>query len=134
MGPSQGREGFAGFPVEQISVEPCRGWLDSAGARPLNMAAGNLGLMSHTCAEALVCDSAAAATAMFTGYKTNIGMIGMTPNKQPVRNLAEAATSCARSPAGRCSASSTWAGSASNWTVTPRSPPTRRWWPRAFGS
>ncbi|MDI6771137.1 MAG: alkaline phosphatase [bacterium] len=55
------------------------------------MAAGNLGLMIHTCADALVCDSAAAATAMFTGFKTNTGMIGVTPNKQPVRNLAEVA-------------------------------------------
>lgn len=55
------------------------------------MAAGNLGLMTTTSAESLGTDSAAAGTAMFTGFKTNIGMIGMTPDKQPRRTVGEAA-------------------------------------------
>lgn len=55
------------------------------------MAAGNLGLMTVTSAENLGTDSAAAATAMFTGFKTNIGMIGMTPDKQPRKTIGEAA-------------------------------------------
>lgn len=55
------------------------------------MASGSLALMSTTSANSLVTDSAAAATAMFTGFKTNNGMIGMTPDKQRRRTVGEAA-------------------------------------------
>ena len=36
-------------------------------------------------------DSAAAATALATGTKTNNGMISMTPDKQPLRSVLERA-------------------------------------------
>lgn len=55
------------------------------------MAAGNIALLSTISADSLATDSAAAGSAMFTGFKTNNGMVGMTPDKQVRQNLAEAA-------------------------------------------
>ncbi len=40
------------------------------------------GLLNTVAADRLITDSAASATAMATGYKTNNGMIGKTPDKQ----------------------------------------------------
>lgn len=55
------------------------------------MRQGSLGLMTSHAVEALVTDSAAAGSAMFTGVKTTIGTISMTPDGKPVRTVAEAA-------------------------------------------
>ncbi len=55
------------------------------------MRQGSLGLMTSHSVEALVTDSAAAGSAMFTGVKTTIGTISMTPDGRPVRTAAEAA-------------------------------------------
>ncbi|MGZ8209673.1 MAG: alkaline phosphatase [Burkholderiales bacterium] len=52
---------------------------------------GVLGLLSVHSADSFVTDSAAAATAMSTGYKTNNGMAGVTPDGKPVRTVMEAA-------------------------------------------
>ncbi|HEV2008496.1 MAG TPA: alkaline phosphatase [Burkholderiales bacterium] len=52
---------------------------------------GTLGMLSTHPANALVTDSAAAATAMSTGSKTNNDMIGMTPDGKPLRTLMETA-------------------------------------------
>lgn len=52
---------------------------------------GVLGLLTTHPANAMVTDSAAAATAMSTGFKTNNFMIGVTPDGKPVRTLIEAA-------------------------------------------
>lgn len=53
-----------------------------------------VGLQKSQSANSEVTDSAASGTALATGHKTNNGMIGMTPDKQPVesvRALAEKA-------------------------------------------
>ena len=52
---------------------------------------GVIGLMSTHSASSAVTDSAAAATAMSTGYKTRTGMIGMTPDGMPVPVIMEMA-------------------------------------------
>jgi alkaline phosphatase len=52
---------------------------------------GSLGLLTVHSADSFVTDSAAAATAMSTGHKTNNGMTGMTPDGKPVRTVMEAA-------------------------------------------
>jgi alkaline phosphatase len=52
---------------------------------------GALGLLATTPANAIVTDSAAAATAMSTGVKTNNFMLGVTPDGKPVETLMEAA-------------------------------------------
>lgn len=52
---------------------------------------GALGLMSNVPADALVTDSAAAATAMSTGHKTDNDMVAMLPDGKPVETLMEAA-------------------------------------------
>ena len=52
---------------------------------------GALGLLTTHPANAMVTDSAAAATAMSTGFKTDNFMIGVTGDAKPVRTLIEAA-------------------------------------------
>jgi alkaline phosphatase len=52
---------------------------------------GVLGLLSTHSANSMVTDSAASATAMATGAKTNNFMIGVTPDGKPARNAVEAA-------------------------------------------
>ena len=52
---------------------------------------GTLGLMATHSADSAVTDSAAAATAMATGYKTNNDMAGVTPDGKAVRTVMEAA-------------------------------------------
>jgi alkaline phosphatase len=52
---------------------------------------GTLGLMSTNSANSPVTDSAAAATAMSTGYKTNNDMAGVTPDGKPARTVMEVA-------------------------------------------
>jgi alkaline phosphatase len=53
--------------------------------------AGTLGLLSTHSADSAVTDSAAAATALSTGFKTNNSMIGMRPDLQPATTVMEAA-------------------------------------------
>ncbi|MCI0370253.1 MAG: alkaline phosphatase [candidate division NC10 bacterium] len=55
------------------------------------MRQGSLGLMTSHPVEAIATDSAAAGSAMFTGIKTTIGTISMTPDGKPARTVAEAA-------------------------------------------
>jgi alkaline phosphatase len=45
---------------------------------------GTLGLLTTHSADSPVTDSAAAASAMSTGHKTNNGMAGVTPDGKPV--------------------------------------------------
>jgi alkaline phosphatase len=45
---------------------------------------GTLGLLTAHSADSPVTDSAAAASAMSTGHKTNNGMAGVTPDGKPV--------------------------------------------------
>ena len=52
---------------------------------------GDLGLLTVHSADSFVTDSAAAASAMSTGHKTNNGMAGVTPDGKNVRTLMEAA-------------------------------------------
>jgi alkaline phosphatase len=52
---------------------------------------GTLGLLTTYSADSPVTDSAAAASAMSTGYKTNNDMAGVTPDGKPVRTVMEAA-------------------------------------------
>ena len=52
---------------------------------------GTLGLLTTDSADSIVTDSAAAASAMSTGQKTNNGMAGVTPDGKPVRTVMEAA-------------------------------------------
>lgn len=52
---------------------------------------GTFGLLTTHPADAMVTDSAAAATAMSTGAKTNNYMIGVTPDGKPARTVVEAA-------------------------------------------
>jgi alkaline phosphatase len=49
------------------------------------------GFVRTTAANDLITDSAAAATAMASGFKTNNGMIGMTPDGRKVLSVLEAA-------------------------------------------
>ena len=52
---------------------------------------GALGVMSTAPADALVTDSAAAATAMSSGHKTDNDMVAMLPDGKPVQTFMEAA-------------------------------------------
>ena len=52
---------------------------------------GTMGLMTVHSADAFVTDSAAAATAMSTGFKTNNGMTGVTPDGKPARTMMQVA-------------------------------------------
>jgi alkaline phosphatase len=52
---------------------------------------GTLGLLTTYSADSPVTDSAAAASAMSTGYKTKNDMVGVTPDGKPVRTVMEAA-------------------------------------------
>ena len=52
---------------------------------------GVLGLMTVHSADSFVTDSAAAATAMSIGHKTNNGMTGMTPDGKPATTVMQAA-------------------------------------------
>jgi alkaline phosphatase len=52
---------------------------------------GSLGLLTTHSASAMVTDSAAAATAMSTGAKTDHSMIAVTPDRRPVRTALESA-------------------------------------------
>ncbi len=49
------------------------------------------GVTTTPAADRFIVDSAAAATAMSAGQITNVGMIGMAPDKTPVRTIAEMA-------------------------------------------
>ena len=51
----------------------------------------NLGYASTFSKNSLITDSAAAGTALATGYKTNNGVISQTPEGTPVKSLMEAA-------------------------------------------
>ncbi len=58
--------------------------------RPLNMMKSqHVGIVKTFSANTWVTDSAAAGTALASGFKTNNGMIGMLPNKEPVPSIAE---------------------------------------------
>lgn len=64
------------------------------GGAPLSLArAQSIGLQSTFSASSEVTDSAAAATALATGTKTNNGMISMTPDKQPGSGLSSSGRS-----------------------------------------
>lgn len=52
---------------------------------------GTLGLLATHPANAMVTDSAAAGTAMSTGFKTDNAKIGVTPDRRPQRTALEAA-------------------------------------------
>ncbi|MGL4736488.1 MAG: alkaline phosphatase [Cellulosilyticaceae bacterium] len=52
-----------------------------------------VGLATTWCEDYLVTDSAAAGTALSTGHKTDMGMIGVTPDGKPVETLVEKAES-----------------------------------------
>jgi alkaline phosphatase len=52
---------------------------------------GTIGLLSTYSADSAVTDSAAAASAMSTGYKTDNDMVGVTPDAKPVTTLLEMA-------------------------------------------
>lgn len=52
---------------------------------------GSLAIQTTHSASSLVTDSAAAGTALFTGVKTNNGMVSVTPDGKPLRTVAEAA-------------------------------------------
>ena len=52
---------------------------------------GTMGLLTTHSANSPVTDSAAAATALSTGFKTNNGMIGMRPDLQPATTVMQAA-------------------------------------------
>lgn len=59
---------------------------------PLNLErAEYVGLCKTYSANNRITDSAAAGTALSTGYKTNNGMIGVTPDNQPVPSIREKA-------------------------------------------
>jgi alkaline phosphatase len=51
------------------------------------------GFVRTSAANALIPDSAAAATALATGFKTNNGMVGMTPDGKNVQSITEAVMS-----------------------------------------
>jgi alkaline phosphatase len=55
------------------------------------------GLMTTFSANSLVTDSAAGGTALATGYKTNNGMLSMTPDGKPLKTVAEYAKELGRS-------------------------------------
>ena len=55
------------------------------------------GLIHSRSADSLITDSAAAATALATGYKTNNGMISTLPNGKVVKNILEAAKAMGKS-------------------------------------
>lgn len=58
--------------------------------KPLNMMkAQHVGIVKTFSANTWVTDSAAAGTALATGFKTNNGMIGMLPNGERVPSIAE---------------------------------------------
>lgn len=58
--------------------------------RPLAMESMPVTGIVHTSpAEGLVTDSAAAATALATGRKTRVGMVGVTPDGRPARSILE---------------------------------------------
>lgn len=60
--------------------------------KPLNMErAEYVGLCKTYSANSRITDSAAAGTALATGYKTNNGMIGMTPDSLPQSSIRERA-------------------------------------------
>jgi alkaline phosphatase len=52
---------------------------------------GSVGLITVHSADAFVTDSAAAATAMSTGFKTNNGMTGVMPDGKPARTVMQVA-------------------------------------------
>lgn len=52
---------------------------------------GSVGLLTVHSANSFITDSAAAATALSTGHKTNNGMVGMTSDGKPVRTAMQAA-------------------------------------------
>ena len=55
------------------------------------------GMVKTASASSSVTDSAASGTALSSGYKTNNGYIGVTPEKQPMRSIAEEARNSGRS-------------------------------------
>jgi alkaline phosphatase len=64
----------------------------SLNGKPLKMDSMRSGGMAKThSANAIVTDSAAAGTALATGFKTNNGMVGVTPDGKPVQTILEAA-------------------------------------------
>jgi alkaline phosphatase len=71
---------------------------EAAGGQPLAMERMPFsGRATNPPAEGDVTDSAAAATALATGRKTKNGMIGVTPNGEPVENLLERARQLGKS-------------------------------------
>lgn len=74
--------GFAQITMARLSLD----------GKPLKMDAMQFGGMAQTrSANAVVTDSAAAATALATGYKTNNGMISVLPDGTSVQTILEAA-------------------------------------------
>ncbi len=51
----------------------------------------NHGLCTTYCADSAITDSAAAATALATGVKTNLGYVGVDPNGNTLKNITEIA-------------------------------------------
>lgn len=71
-----------------------------AHGRPQSLAMEQLpvnGMAKTASANSSVTDSAASGTALSSGYKTNNGYIGVTPEKQPMRSIAEEARDSDRS-------------------------------------
>ena len=75
-----------GMGLEQISAA----WVCNGGKLNLDNFT-NVGIQRTYSANKLVTDSAAAGTALATGYKTNNGMVAMTPDSVAVKSLAEEA-------------------------------------------
>lgn len=75
-----------GMGLEQISAA----WVCNGGKLNLDNFT-NIGIQWTYSANRLVTDSAAAGSALATGYKTNNGMVAMTPDSVAVKSLAEEA-------------------------------------------
>ena len=77
---------------------------------------GTMGLMTVHPFEALVTDSAAAATAMGTGVKTRNGAVGVGPDGQPVLTVMEAAKAAGKR-IGLLTTTSIWDASPAGFSV-----------------
>ncbi len=75
-----------GMGLEQISAA----WVCNGGKLNLDNFT-NVGIQRTYSADRLITDSAAAGTALATGYKTDNGMVAMTPDSVSVKSLAEEA-------------------------------------------
>ena len=80
------------------------------------MREGSYGLMTTHPVEAMVTDSAAAATAMGTGVKTINGAVGVGPDGQPVQTVMEAAKAAGKR-IGLVTTTSIWDASPAGFSV-----------------